>query len=95
MRPTSTSSTASPSGRKGVRRRSPGKDSIDAYLQPFVEGIRADADGVLDEIASELPEVDRAIMARQEFRDVIKESFVEAVHQGVRGWADDDLSPTV
>jgi pimeloyl-ACP methyl ester carboxylesterase len=69
-----------------------GKEAIDAYLQPFVEGIRADPDGVLDEIASELPEVDRAIMANQKFRNVIKESFVEAIHQGVRGWADDDLA---
>jgi pimeloyl-ACP methyl ester carboxylesterase len=69
-----------------------GKEAIDAYLEPYVEGIRADPDGVLDEIGSELPDVDRAIMARKEYRDVIKEQFVEAVRQGVRGWADDDLA---
>jgi pimeloyl-ACP methyl ester carboxylesterase len=69
-----------------------GQEAIDAYLEPFVEGIRADPDGVLGEIASELPEVDRAIMEREDFRNVIKEQFVEAVRQGGRGWADDDLA---
>jgi pimeloyl-ACP methyl ester carboxylesterase len=69
-----------------------GKEAIDAYLEPFVEGIRADPDGVLDQIASELPEVDRAIIEREDFRTVIKEQFVEAVRQGGRGWADDDLA---
>jgi pimeloyl-ACP methyl ester carboxylesterase len=69
-----------------------GREAIDAYLEPYVEGMRADPDGVLDGIASELPEVDRAIMIRKEFRDVMKDQFVEAVRQGVRGWADDDLA---
>ena len=69
-----------------------GKEAIDAYIEPYVEGIRADPDGVLDEIATELPEVDRAIMNRKEYRDVMKDQFVEAVRQGVRGWADDDLA---
>ena len=68
-----------------------GKEAIDAYIEPYVDGIRADPDGVLDEIASELPDVDRAIMNRKEYRDVMKEQFVESVRQGVRGWADDDL----
>jgi pimeloyl-ACP methyl ester carboxylesterase len=38
-----------------------GKEAIDAYLEPYVEGIRADPDRVLDEIASELPEEHLAI----------------------------------
>jgi pimeloyl-ACP methyl ester carboxylesterase len=69
-----------------------GKETIEAYLEPYVEGIRADPNGVLDEIASELPDVDRAIMNRKKYRDVMKEQFVESVRQGVRGWADDDLA---
>ena len=69
-----------------------GKEAIDAYLEPYVEGIRTDPDGVLDEIASELPDVDRAIMNRKEYRDVMRQQFVESVRQGVRGWADDDLA---
>jgi pimeloyl-ACP methyl ester carboxylesterase len=69
-----------------------GKEAIDAYLEPYVDGIRANPDGVLDEIASELPEVDRAIMNRKEYRDVMRDQFVESVRQGVRGWADDDLA---
>jgi pimeloyl-ACP methyl ester carboxylesterase len=69
-----------------------GKESIDAFIEPYVVGIRTDPDGVLDAIASELPKVDREIMARQDFREVAKEAFVEAVRQGVRGWADDDLA---
>ena len=69
-----------------------GKEAIDAHLEPYVEGIRADPDGVIDQITSELPDVDRAIMEREDFRAVVKEAFVEAVRQGVRGWADDDLA---
>jgi pimeloyl-ACP methyl ester carboxylesterase len=69
-----------------------GREAIDAHLEPYVEGIRADPDGVIDQITSELPDVDRAIMEREDFRAVVKEAFVEAVRQGVRGWADDDLA---
>lgn len=69
-----------------------GREAIEAHLQPYVEATRQDVDGVLDQIASELPEVDRAIASREEFRRVMRESFVEAVRQGVRGWADDDLA---
>jgi pimeloyl-ACP methyl ester carboxylesterase len=69
-----------------------GKEAIDAFIQPYVDGIRSNPDAVLDQIASELPEVDREIMARPEFRAVVKDAFVEAVRQGVRGWADDDLA---
>jgi pimeloyl-ACP methyl ester carboxylesterase len=77
---------------KEFRAAEEGQDAIEAYLQPFVDTLRADPDAVLDEIASELPEVDRALLARNDFRGVIRESFAEAVRQGVRGWADDDLA---
>jgi pimeloyl-ACP methyl ester carboxylesterase len=69
-----------------------GRETIDAYLEPYVEAIRSNADGVIEQVASELPDVDRALVGREEFRVVLRKSFVEAVRQGVRGWADDDLA---
>jgi pimeloyl-ACP methyl ester carboxylesterase len=69
-----------------------GREAIEAFLEPYVEGIRADVDGVIEGILSELPEVDRKLAARPEFRAVMKQSWVESVRQGSRGWADDDLA---
>jgi len=69
-----------------------GRQAIDAYLQPFVDALLADPDSVIDQIASELPEVDRAIVSREEFRQIMRGSFAESVRQGVRGWSDDDLA---
>ena len=69
-----------------------GPEAIDAYLQPFVDEMQRDPDSVIEQISSELPEVDRAIVARPEFRKIMLESFDEAIRQGVRGWADDDLA---
>ena len=69
-----------------------GQEAIEEYLQPFVDQLRSDPEAVLDEIASELPDADRALVSRDAFRTVLLESFQEAVRQGVRGWADDDLA---
>jgi pimeloyl-ACP methyl ester carboxylesterase len=69
-----------------------GEEAIEAFLQPYVDGIRADVDSVIEGILTELPEVDRRLASRPEIRAVMKESFVEAVRQGSRGWADDDLA---
>jgi pimeloyl-ACP methyl ester carboxylesterase len=69
-----------------------GEEAIEAFLQPLADGIRADPDAVIEDILTELPEVDRKLASRPEFRAIMKESFVEAVRQGVRGWADDDLA---
>jgi pimeloyl-ACP methyl ester carboxylesterase len=69
-----------------------GREAIDAYLEPFVEALERDPDSVLDEIASELPDADRAIVSQPEIRAIMRESFREAVRQGARGWADDDLA---
>ena len=69
-----------------------GPEAIDAYLQPFLDEMRRDPDAVIAQIASELPEVDRAIISQPEFRAILLESFAEAIRQGVRGWADDDLA---
>jgi pimeloyl-ACP methyl ester carboxylesterase len=69
-----------------------GKEAIDAFIEPFVDALRDDPDGVIDQIASELPEVDREVASREEFRAIAREQWIEAVRQGVRGWADDDLA---
>jgi pimeloyl-ACP methyl ester carboxylesterase len=69
-----------------------GREAIEAFLEPYVEGIREDADGVIEQILDELPEVDRELGSRPEFRAIMRESFTEAVRQGSRGWADDDLA---
>jgi pimeloyl-ACP methyl ester carboxylesterase len=69
-----------------------GRASIEAFIQPYADQFQADPDAVIEEILSELPEVDREIASRDGFRSVMRESFVEAVRQGVRGWADDDLA---
>jgi pimeloyl-ACP methyl ester carboxylesterase len=69
-----------------------GQKAIEAFLQPYVEGIREDVDGVIEGILSELPEVDKQLASRPEIRAIMRESFIEAVRQGSRGWADDDLA---
>jgi pimeloyl-ACP methyl ester carboxylesterase len=69
-----------------------GRESIEAHLQPYVDELRRDPDVVIEEIASELPDRDRAILAREDVRVVLRDSFVEGVRQGARGWADDDLA---
>jgi pimeloyl-ACP methyl ester carboxylesterase len=69
-----------------------GEQAVEAFLHPLVDGIRADVDAVIEEILTELPEVDRRLASREDFRAIMKQSFVEAVRQGVRGWADDDLA---
>jgi pimeloyl-ACP methyl ester carboxylesterase len=69
-----------------------GRDAIEAFLEPYVEGIRADPDAVIEQILTELPEVDRNLASQPGFRAVMKQSFAEAVRQGSRGWADDDLA---
>jgi pimeloyl-ACP methyl ester carboxylesterase len=69
-----------------------GREAIEALLQGYVDELRRDPEAVVEEISSELPDRDRAILAREEVREVLIDSFVEAVRQGPRGWADDDLA---
>jgi pimeloyl-ACP methyl ester carboxylesterase len=69
-----------------------GTDAIEAFLQPYVEGIRADVDGVIDEMLTELPEIDRERASQPAHRAIMRESWIESVRQGQRGWADDDLA---
>jgi len=69
-----------------------GEQAVNAFLQPYVEGIREDVDAVIESILTELPEVDKQLASRPAIRAIMKESFTEAVLQGSRGWADDDLA---
>ncbi|HYX77458.1 MAG TPA: alpha/beta hydrolase [Gaiellaceae bacterium] len=69
-----------------------GREAIEAFLQPYVDGIRDDPDGVIEGMLDELPEIDRELASRPEYRAIMLESFVESVRQGSRGWADDDLA---
>jgi pimeloyl-ACP methyl ester carboxylesterase len=71
-----------------------GPEAIEAFLQPYADELMSDPDKVVAQISAELPEVDQAILARPEYRAIMVESFVEAIRQGVRGWADDDLAFT-
>ena len=69
-----------------------GREAVEAFIQPYADELRRNPDTVIEEIVSELPEVDREIAEREGFRAIMRESFSEAVRQGVRGWADDDLA---
>ena len=59
-------------------------EALAAELAPFVEMLATDPEAELDHIADELPEADRRMLARPDVR--------EAVAQGDRGWAGDDLA---
>lgn len=69
-----------------------GPEAIEAFLQPYVDGIRADVDAVIEQMLTELPEIDRRRASHPEQREIMRESWTEAVRQGSRGWADDDLA---
>ena len=69
-----------------------GREAIEAFLEPYVEGIRKDVGRRDRGDPDRAPEVDRELASRPEFRAIMKQSFTEAVRQGSRGWADDDLA---
>ena len=69
-----------------------GPEAIEAFLQAYVDQIRADVGAVIDEMLTELPEIDRARASEPRQRAIMSESWREAVRQGSRGWADDDLA---
>jgi pimeloyl-ACP methyl ester carboxylesterase len=66
------------------------EERLAAFLEPFVELVRSDPDGLIDEIASHLPPSDQEVSRRPAHRVVARESLIESVRQGSRGWADDD-----
>ena len=66
------------------------EETLAAFLEPFVDLVRSDPDGLIDEIASHLPPSDQEVIRRPAHRAVARESLIESVRQGSRGWADDD-----
>jgi len=52
----------------------------------------AAAGGALLHDHFDLPEADRAVMARADFAEVTRQSIVEAFRNGPAGWVDDDLA---
>jgi pimeloyl-ACP methyl ester carboxylesterase len=69
-----------------------GREAIEGFLQAYVEGIRENVDAVIEEMLTELPEIDRQRASKPEQRAIMREGWTEAVRQGSRGWADDDLA---
>lgn len=62
---------------------------IEALYTRFVELGAEDPSTIFNDY--DLPEADRAVLAREEFAAVSYESVVESCRNGVFGWADDDL----
>ena len=67
-------------------------EALATELAPFVEMLATDPEAELDHIAAELPESDREMLARPGVREAVSTAMHEAVAQGDRGWADDDLA---
>lgn len=71
-----------------------GEEALAGFIQRYVDAIRADVDAVLDEIGRELPPSDQEVLQRPDERAVFRETFLEAIARGGRGWIDDDLAFT-
>jgi pimeloyl-ACP methyl ester carboxylesterase len=69
-----------------------GEDRIRAYLDAARPGLqRATAAELITEMASLLPEIDRAALT-DEYGEDMAASFHEALRTGIDGWLDDDLA---
>ncbi|HEY8317657.1 MAG TPA: alpha/beta hydrolase, partial [Amnibacterium sp.] len=69
-----------------------GEESLRRYLDGQREGLAAvTPDGIVAEMSSLLPDVDRAVLTDR-FAEEVAESFHESVRTGVDGWLDDDLA---
>jgi pimeloyl-ACP methyl ester carboxylesterase len=69
-----------------------GEETLLEEIGPYAEEMQRDPDAILDLLASAVPEPDQAMMAKPEFRAMMRASFLESVRQGARGWLDDDLA---
>jgi pimeloyl-ACP methyl ester carboxylesterase len=71
-----------------------GEAELRAYLERDAEGLRdVRAEGVVAEMASLLPPVDRAALT-SEYGEDLAAGLRESVRTGVDGWLDDDLAMT-
>jgi len=65
---------------------------LEQAAREMLERVADDPANLLAEF--DLPEADRAILARSDMAAVIRESVTECVRNGIWGWADDDLAFT-
>lgn len=69
-----------------------GEKAIRPSLEAEAAGLRGtDAAGLIEGMATLLPDVDRAVLTA-EFGEDMAASFAEALRTGVDGWVDDDLA---
>jgi pimeloyl-ACP methyl ester carboxylesterase len=69
-----------------------GEPELRAYLERDADGLReVQAEGIVAEMASLLPPVDRAVLT-DEYGEDLAASLRESVRTGVDGWLDDDLA---
>ena len=69
-----------------------GEDRIRAYLDAARPGLQsATPEGLITEMASLLPDIDRAALS-DEYGEDLASSYHEALRLGVDGWLDDDLA---
>ena len=69
-----------------------GETAVRGFLEPLLPTFRTiQADQIIDDMSSLLPEVDRAYCTG-EFGEELAASFREAVRVGIDGWVDDDLA---
>ncbi len=73
-----------------------GEDRLRTELEREDKQIRhmvsVDPSKILDQC--DLPESDRAVLAREDFGQVLRETIVEQTRNGVWGWVDDDIAFT-
>jgi pimeloyl-ACP methyl ester carboxylesterase len=69
-----------------------GEDALRPMLERAAVGLRqADAAGLVEEMGTLLPDVDRAVLTAEVGEDLVA-SFAEGLRTGVDGWLDDDLA---
>jgi pimeloyl-ACP methyl ester carboxylesterase len=71
-----------------------GEDALRPMLEEAAVGLRqADATGLVGEMGTLLPDVDRAVLTDEVGEDMVA-GFAEGLRTGVDGWLDDDLAFT-
>jgi len=71
-----------------------GEGALRAFLEPAREALKdVSVTGIIESLASLLPEVDRAALTN-EFGEDMAASFREGLRLGIDGWLDDDLAFT-
>jgi pimeloyl-ACP methyl ester carboxylesterase len=62
------------------------------FLRPYVDMIKQNPDTMIDTLAAEVPDSDRAVLARADVRARLRLNWGQAVAQDARGWMDDGLA---